>query len=191
MSFRFCPSLSIRSPESSSRCHTQTAHSCLTGARKDRSPRPDAYTLNSIQTKSEFWDHVHLQLSALLDGQRYWVCRASPSTNLDTHIRRYQTSRTPHLSSTVRYWASRSTLVNRTKRSTGQVRSVYSFGSCGVFTPPQDSIFGGTFSPYPDYPASHPCPPTSCCSGRSVESLPANLSPWPQGRSEASVQQRT
>lgn len=27
----------------------------------------------SIQTKTEFWDHVYAQLEALLDGQRNWV----------------------------------------------------------------------------------------------------------------------
>ncbi|TEB30383.1 GAF domain-like protein [Coprinellus micaceus] len=41
-----------------------------------------AFLPDSIQTKSEFWDHVHLQLSALLDGQRYWVSNLSNAASL-------------------------------------------------------------------------------------------------------------
>ena len=29
--------------------------------------------LSSVQTKPEFWEHVHTQLEALLDGQGHWV----------------------------------------------------------------------------------------------------------------------
>jgi hypothetical protein len=28
----------------------------------------------NIQTKSQFWEHVYIQLQSLLDGQRNWVC---------------------------------------------------------------------------------------------------------------------
>ncbi|KAF8971093.1 GAF domain-like protein [Flammula alnicola] len=28
---------------------------------------------DSIQTKSEFWEHIHFQVESLLDGQRHWV----------------------------------------------------------------------------------------------------------------------
>ncbi|KAI5829807.1 GAF domain-like protein [Schizophyllum commune Tattone D] len=36
----------------------------------------------SITTKAEFWDHVHDQLSALLDGQRSWITNLANASSL-------------------------------------------------------------------------------------------------------------
>ncbi|EIN11533.1 GAF domain-like protein [Punctularia strigosozonata HHB-11173 SS5] len=35
-----------------------------------------------IQSKADFWSHVHLQLSALLEGQRNWVTNLSNAASL-------------------------------------------------------------------------------------------------------------
>ncbi|KAF5325724.1 hypothetical protein D9611_000392 [Ephemerocybe angulata] len=46
-------------------------------------PHADSvYLPGYIQTKTEFWDHVHLQLQALLEDQRYWVSNLSNAASL-------------------------------------------------------------------------------------------------------------
>ncbi|KAF9050052.1 GAF domain-like protein [Panaeolus papilionaceus] len=37
---------------------------------------------NTIQTKAEFWDHVHTQLEALLEGERYWISNLANASSL-------------------------------------------------------------------------------------------------------------
>ncbi|KAF8160697.1 GAF domain-like protein [Crassisporium funariophilum] len=36
----------------------------------------------SIQTKTEFWDHIHTQLEGLFDGQRHWVSNLANASSL-------------------------------------------------------------------------------------------------------------
>jgi len=35
-----------------------------------------------IQTKTEFWEHVHTQLEGLLEGQRHWISNLSNASSL-------------------------------------------------------------------------------------------------------------
>ncbi|KAF8902902.1 GAF domain-like protein [Gymnopilus junonius] len=37
---------------------------------------------DTIQTKQEFWDHIHEQLDGLLDGQRHWVSNLANASSL-------------------------------------------------------------------------------------------------------------
>ncbi|PPQ84584.1 hypothetical protein CVT25_015787 [Psilocybe cyanescens] len=37
---------------------------------------------DNIQTKAEFWDHIHVQLEGLLDGQRHWVSNTANASSL-------------------------------------------------------------------------------------------------------------
>ncbi|KDR75099.1 hypothetical protein GALMADRAFT_248996 [Galerina marginata CBS 339.88] len=37
---------------------------------------------DQIQTKPEFWDHIHSQLEGLLDGQRHWVSNLANASAL-------------------------------------------------------------------------------------------------------------
>ncbi|KAF9010621.1 GAF domain-like protein [Cyathus striatus] len=36
----------------------------------------------TIQTKSEFWEHVYTQLQALIDGQRFWISNLANASSL-------------------------------------------------------------------------------------------------------------
>lgn len=41
---------------------------------------------SSIQTKTEFWDHIYSQVEALIDGQRHWVCIRWPYSSNIVHF---------------------------------------------------------------------------------------------------------
>ncbi|KIY44585.1 GAF domain-like protein [Fistulina hepatica ATCC 64428] len=46
-------------------------------------PHADASLVpETITTKTAFWEHVHEQLAALIDGQRNWACIPFPSTGI-------------------------------------------------------------------------------------------------------------
>ncbi|KAF8198062.1 hypothetical protein BJ912DRAFT_1020666 [Pholiota molesta] len=36
----------------------------------------------SIQTKAEFWQHVHFQIESLLDGQRHWISNLANASSV-------------------------------------------------------------------------------------------------------------
>lgn len=40
----------------------------------------------SIQTKTEFWDHIYTQVEALIDGQRHWVLMRCPCRSNWVHF---------------------------------------------------------------------------------------------------------
>lgn len=37
---------------------------------------------DSVQTKPEFWEHVHTQLEALLDGQGHWITNLANASSI-------------------------------------------------------------------------------------------------------------
>ncbi|KAJ3534147.1 hypothetical protein NMY22_g7046 [Coprinellus aureogranulatus] len=98
-----------------------------------------AFLPDYIQTKSEFWDHVHSQLEALLEGQRCRICRTLP------------------LFSTVRYSPSPNTSAIQNVQSTGQASCTYT-GICLYTYVRLGFYIRGDFFPTPRISGKTPLP---------------------------------